>query len=176
MRGFVRHVSPTVSPSIGHARVKSAFMVLHLWLYVCGSEHGVGQGMNGVWMPPPTRSQRYSDPASLIFLGWFVISSLCFTIFYFASKISCTFSTDPFLVNLRFAIGHCIPFLGADSDQFGYFTFLRTEINKMKFFALVVLLALGMNELMVNNMDFIVKECVQLNAAPTNPLLPEFRT
>ena len=57
--------------------------LLQSWLSVFVNEHGVGEGMDGGWMPLPTRSQRYCDPASLVFDGVLKICCLfCFLLSY----------------------------------------------------------------------------------------------
>ena len=65
-------VSPSVGPSVREHESKSAkTSVLDAF---CACEWGTW-GVDGGWMPLPTRPQRYCDPASLVFLS-FVSSRL----------------------------------------------------------------------------------------------------
>ena len=61
-------VRPSVRPSVGPSEVielKNGEMSVLDTFCVCLSV-GVGWGVDGGWMPLPTHSQRYCDPASLV--------------------------------------------------------------------------------------------------------------
>ena len=61
-------VRPSVRPSIRHGdrveKWKNERFGYFLCMFVCGG--GGGWGVDGGWMPLPTRPPRYCDPASLV--------------------------------------------------------------------------------------------------------------
>ena len=81
MRGFVRpsvrrsvgaSVGPSVGPSVTHESKSGKTSDLDAFMGI-----GIGReawGVDGSWMPLPTRLQRYCDPASLVFLDSFQFS------------------------------------------------------------------------------------------------------
>ena len=72
-RGFLvadtqlyKRLCPSVGPSVGNDRVEKWENELCVYVSVLGGGLGGALGVDGGWLPLPTRPQRYCDPASLV--------------------------------------------------------------------------------------------------------------